>query len=86
MTTEKSKMIAGELYNANDPELIADRLRARQLCHDINHARANSPDYLQGLIGQLIPGAPASAYITPPRLYWSQRAVTGRPSACSGDM
>ncbi|MCI5068352.1 sugar O-acetyltransferase [Acidovorax sp.] len=66
MTTEKSKMIAGELYNANDPELIADRLRARQLCHDINHARANSPDYLQGLIGQLIPGAPASAYITPP--------------------
>ena len=66
MTTEKSKMIAGELYNANDAELIADRLLARQRCHDLNHARADSPTYLTDLIAALIPGAPASAYITPP--------------------
>jgi maltose O-acetyltransferase len=66
MTTEKAKMIAGELYNANDAELTADRLRARQCCHDLNHARADSPDYQQGLVAQLIPAAPPSAYITPP--------------------
>lgn len=66
MITEKSKMLAGELYNANDPELTADRLRARRCCHDLNHARADSPDYLQGLIGDLIPGAPTSVCITPP--------------------
>ena len=66
LLSEKARMIAGELYNAADPELTADRLRARQLCHDINHARADSPDYLRSLVAQLIPGVPASASITPP--------------------
>ena len=27
--TEKEKMIAGELYFANDPELVADRMLGR---------------------------------------------------------
>lgn len=36
MPTEKEKMLAGELYQANDPELVAERLRAKQLCHRYN--------------------------------------------------
>jgi maltose O-acetyltransferase len=36
MPTEKEKMLAGELYQANDPELVAERLRAKMLCHRYN--------------------------------------------------
>jgi len=34
--SEKEKMIAGELYNPQDPELVAERLRARSLMAQIN--------------------------------------------------
>lgn len=36
MPTEKEKMLAGELYVAADPELTAERKRARQLLHRLN--------------------------------------------------
>lgn len=36
MTSEKHKMIAGELYRAGDPELVADRARAQSLMRDYN--------------------------------------------------
>ncbi|MGX7174184.1 chorismate mutase [Enterococcus ratti] len=36
--TEKEKMIAGELYFANDPELVADRQLARRQSKEINQA------------------------------------------------
>lgn len=38
--TEKEKMIAGELYFANDPELVADRMFARSQSQIINQAEA----------------------------------------------
>ncbi len=34
--SEKEKMLAGELYNPLDPELIADRQRARQFLREFN--------------------------------------------------
>ncbi|GAB3296116.1 sugar O-acetyltransferase [Hymenobacter tenuis] len=36
LSTDKEKMLAGELYQANDPVLAAERLRAKQLCHRYN--------------------------------------------------
>ena len=36
MRTEKEKMLAGELYVAADPQLVAERLRARQLTLRLN--------------------------------------------------
>lgn len=36
MPGEKQKMLAGALYDALDPELTAERLRARELCHALN--------------------------------------------------
>lgn len=36
MMTEREKMISGELYRAGDPELVAGRERARELCAKIN--------------------------------------------------
>ena len=38
--TEKKKMIAGELYFANDPELVADRMFARSQSQIINQAES----------------------------------------------
>jgi len=35
---QKAKMLAGELYLASDPELEAERLRARELLHRFNAA------------------------------------------------
>lgn len=34
--THKENMLAGELYLANDPELVAERLRAKEICHRYN--------------------------------------------------
>jgi len=41
MLTEKQRMLRGELYLANDPELVAARLRTRVLQHRYN---ASSPE------------------------------------------
>lgn len=38
--TEKEKMIAGELYFANDPELVSDRMFARSQSRIINQAES----------------------------------------------
>lgn len=38
--TEKEKMISGELYFANDPELVADRMFARSQSQIINQAES----------------------------------------------
>ena len=36
VTTEKDKMLAGELYRASDPELVAERRRCRSLLETFN--------------------------------------------------
>lgn len=37
--TEREKMLAGELYDPLDAELVADRTRARDLCQQLNATR-----------------------------------------------
>jgi maltose O-acetyltransferase len=54
MTSEREKMLAGELYDAMDPELAAARERARGLCARINglpHDDARRRESLQQLLG-----------------------------------
>jgi maltose O-acetyltransferase len=36
MKSEKEKMVSGELYDAGDPELVADRRRVRLLFKKFN--------------------------------------------------
>jgi acetyltransferase-like isoleucine patch superfamily enzyme len=36
MTSEKQKMLSGELYDPMDPVLVAGRRRARDLCQSLN--------------------------------------------------
>ncbi len=45
MSTEKEKMIAGELYHSADGALSRDRLRARRLIHRYNHSLVESTHY-----------------------------------------
>jgi maltose O-acetyltransferase len=39
MPSEREKMLAGELYDPHDPELVAGRGRARDLCQSLNATR-----------------------------------------------
>lgn len=55
--TEREKMMAGELYIAADPELIAMRDRCRGLLHEFNHAhpddREAGPAAIRRLFGAI---------------------------------
>jgi maltose O-acetyltransferase len=43
MPTEREKMVAGDLYNPLDPELVRARERARDLCQTLNKTRESQP-------------------------------------------
>ncbi|GAB2836949.1 maltose O-acetyltransferase [Lentzea nigeriaca] len=52
MITEKQKMMAGELYQDSDPELVAERRRAQQLVDEFNATRSHAViEKLFGSIG-----------------------------------
>ena len=53
MTSEKEKMIAGELYLPGDPELVADRQRAQELMHAYNKTVIGDPSR-KGLLKELL--------------------------------
>nr|WP_311136841.1 maltose acetyltransferase domain-containing protein [Natronosalvus rutilus] len=44
MPTEKQKMVAGDLYDPADPELVADRERARALTRRYNRMAESGGD------------------------------------------
>ena len=53
--TEKEKMLAGELYNANyDEALIKEREQAKDLCFDYNNTRPSDTERLTALIKKLL--------------------------------
>ena len=56
MSTERQKMLAGDLYDPFDPELVAGRERARDLCQDLNATREAQQEerrrILRDLFGQ----------------------------------
>ncbi|TQK69045.1 sugar O-acetyltransferase [Nocardioides sp. SLBN-35] len=53
----KERMLAGELYLADDPELVADHVRAQELTEAYNatgiHERARRTEILRELLGSL---------------------------------
>ena len=53
MKTEKQKMLSGELYLANDPELVAEHQRAYQLTQLYNATGENELDRRQNLLQEL---------------------------------
>ena len=53
--TEKEKMLAGELYDANyNPDLIEERKAAKDLCYDFNHLRPSDTEAQQQIMRKLL--------------------------------
>ncbi len=64
--TEKEKMLGGELYDPLDPELVAERRRARLLLHEYNATRDDQPGDRDRLLRELIPRQGERLWIEPP--------------------
>ena len=63
--TEREKMLAGELYRSNDPELVALRVACRRLTHEINTLPPWDPAF-DGLIRRLLGSIGEGFVIEPP--------------------
>ena len=66
MTTEKEKMLNGELYDAMDPQLSGERRRARELCKALNDSHDKEQALRETIIRELFGGAGEAIWIEPP--------------------
>jgi maltose O-acetyltransferase len=66
MRTEKRKMLAGELYDAFDPELVRARERARDLCWDLNVTREREQEIRRRILTELFGSGGDSVWMQPP--------------------
>lgn len=64
--SEREKMLAGELYDAADPELAALRLRARQLTRQYNLTREDEDDLRESLLREVFGATGERVSIEPP--------------------
>lgn len=64
--SEKEKMLAGELYNGFDPELVAERIRARELCQALGALSPRAPAAARSDLLARLFGATTNVYITAP--------------------
>jgi maltose O-acetyltransferase len=66
MRTENDKMLAGELYDPLDSELVRARNRARDLCQELNATRERDQDARRLLLKQLFGRGGDSVWMQPP--------------------
>jgi maltose O-acetyltransferase len=66
MVAEKEKMLAGEMYDATDPQLTAERRRARDLCNSLNASHDNEQELRKRIILELFGSAGDAVWIEPP--------------------
>lgn len=66
MRTEKEKMLAGELYVAADPELTAERVRARRLTLRLNALDPADDAGYRAIMAELAPNAAPTVFFQPP--------------------
>jgi maltose O-acetyltransferase len=66
MKTEKEKMLSGEYYLANDPQLVQERTNAKRLLHRLNVTEYVVSDKTNAILTELIPHAGNGLYIEPP--------------------
>ena len=65
MKSEKEKMLLGELYNANDPQLVKDREEARSLTYEFNNTKPCEKEKRNKILKDLIKTG-GNLYIEPP--------------------
>jgi maltose O-acetyltransferase len=66
MPTEREKMLAGELYDPLDPELVAARERARDLCQALNATREADADGRRRILIDLFGAGGDEVWMQPP--------------------
>jgi maltose O-acetyltransferase len=66
MQSERDKMLAGELYDALDPELVAARDRARDLCQALNATREAQKEERRRILRELFGAGGESVWMQPP--------------------
>ncbi|NUB92825.1 sugar O-acetyltransferase [Haloterrigena sp. SYSU A558-1] len=66
MSSEKERMLDGELYDPTDPELVADRNRARDLTRRYNATAPDDRTERRELIGELFESVGDECQIEPP--------------------
>ncbi len=66
MPTEKEKMLAGEMYDAMDSQLVAERRRARELCKAINDSHDEERELRGRIIVELLGSVGDGVWIEPP--------------------
>lgn len=66
MGSEKEKMLNGELYDADDPELVADREHARDITRRYNHTTPNEKKERRDLLGELLGSRGNECHVEPP--------------------
>ena len=64
--TQRERMLAGDLYIADDPELAAESLRARLLLDQFNRAPADAAGERRRVLDRLLGGFAAGSEIRPP--------------------
>lgn len=66
MDTERQKMLAGELYDPLDPELVAARRRARALCQALNATQEGEAEERRRILRELFGAGGDSVWMQPP--------------------
>lgn len=64
--TEKERMLAGELYDAHDPELRRDAARSRRITRLFNNTTEEQQNYRRELLKELFGSTGENIYIEPP--------------------
>jgi maltose O-acetyltransferase len=66
MKTEHQKMLAGELYDPTDPELVAARAHARDLCQALNATREAEQQERRRILQELFGAGGDTVWMQPP--------------------
>ena len=66
MSGERQKMLAGEMYDPLDTELVASRERARDLCQALNATREGQVQERRQILQQLFGRGGGSVWMQPP--------------------
>jgi maltose O-acetyltransferase len=66
MPSERQKMLAGELYDPMDPELVTARERARDLCQSLNATREAEHDERRRILRELFGTGGETVWMQPP--------------------
>jgi maltose O-acetyltransferase len=66
MASEREKMLAGDLYNPLDPELVRARERARDLCQTLNNMRESQQQERRSILTDLLGSGGDTVWMQPP--------------------